>query len=94
MFVEMITNELRKHFNTYRNDGKFLKKVNYDEKLCLQLDRFFFNIYAEILAKPYESQHISEYLFDHNILLTPQATGVKDSLINLGIKGLLVCGCG
>lgn len=96
MFVEMMTNELRKHFNTYRNDGKFLKKVNYDdEKFCLQIDRLFLNIHAEILAQSFETQHtISDYLFDRNILLTPQNAGIRDSLINLGIKGLIVCGCG
>ena len=98
IFVEMVTNALKRLFNTYRADGTgFLKKVKYDEKFCLEIDRIFLNLYAELVAKAFEGQKISEYLFDHNILIQthePLKNNVKETLLNIGIKGLLVCGCG
>ncbi len=96
-FVEVATSELRKLFNTYRNENKYLQKVKFDEKFCLQIDRMFINNYAELVARHFETQHLSEYLFDHDVLITPSQdvkSSVMKSLLNLGIKGLLICSGG
>lgn len=99
IFVEMVTNELKKVFNYYRNDGSnYLKKEKYNESFCLKVDRLFLDLYNELVSQAYHSQQISEYLFDHNILV-PSAQVEKEEeiqkkLLNLGIKGLLICGCG
>ncbi len=99
IFVEMATNELKKVFNYYRNDGSnYLKKAKYDESFCLKVDRLFLDLYNELVSQAYHSQQISEYLFDHNILVPSRRESeveeVQEKLLNLGIKGVLICGCG
>lgn len=98
IFVEMLTSELKKIFNYYRNDGSnYLQKEKFDERFCLKIDRLFINLYNEHILDNFESQKISQYLFDHNILVTTneQTTDeVENTLLGLGIKGVLICGCG
>ena len=95
IFVEMATNELKRVFNYYRNDGSsFLKKDRYDEKFCLKIDRVFLEKFQELISTAYKTQEISEYLFDHNILINPSEETSKEvpkKLLDLGIKGILVC---
>lgn len=93
-FVEVSSNELRKLFNTYRNGDKYLEKVKFDEKFCLQIDRMFINNYTELVKQSFETQYLTDYLFNHDILITPPPNSkysIMKSLLNLGILALLIC---
>lgn len=93
MFVETVTHELKRIFNYYRSDSSgILKKDKFDEKFCLKIDRIFLELYDQHIAKAFAGQNGSEYLFDKNILIFQEST--KNSLLDIGIKGLIICGLG
>ena len=96
IFVESVTYDLKKIFNYYRNDNSgILQKEKFDESFCLKIDRIFLKSYEEHVSNAFTGQKISEYLFDHNILLNQKPENfARNSLQDLGIQGLMICGIG
>lgn len=97
-FVEDTTTGLEKVFNSYHNDNSgILKKDKYDEKFCLRIDRVFLSSYEKYVSNAFKTNFKSSFKMNNELLdriKSEKHSSVNSKLTDLGIKGLIVCGCG